>query len=101
MTDTLDIPAFLDVRHLGKVKPIKARRRFRHTKPRRPEGARWEAATLREVYLYDDAPTLGCGYRKLWVSEGRKWCKLAATDGVRRAKVSMAEWAKIARRELT
>jgi hypothetical protein len=99
--DTLDIPAFLDVRHKGKVRPIKSRSRFRHTKPQRPEGARWSSATLRAVYLYDEAPTIGAGYRSVWVSEGRKWCKLASTDGVSRTKVAMDVWAKIARRELT
>ena len=73
-------------------------RRFKRLRvPGRPAGERWADATLRDVWLYDEAPTIGCGRRRLWVSEGRKWCKLAGTDGSK-AKISMAVWKEIARR---
>lgn len=97
----LQIPAFL-IRPRS-TQPIHlllaniSRRRWRVHKVGRPEGQRWATAELVEVYLYDEAPTIGAGLRRLWVSEGRKWCKLAGTDGAK-AKISMSVWAQIIRR---
>lgn len=102
MNDDLTIPEFLrrarstQPRHL-KLAYANGTRRYKRRPVGRPEGERWAHATLREVFFYDEAPTLGCGRRRVWVSEGRKWCKLAGTDGAK-AKVSMAVWATIARR---
>jgi hypothetical protein len=98
-----DIPAFL--RRPRSTQPLHlklsniTRRRWKHRPVGRPEGARWATAELREVFLYDECPTLGCGQRRLWVAEGRKWCKLAGTDGTK-AKIPMSLWATIARRKL-
>lgn len=102
MTD-LSIPAFL-VR-LPSSQPLHlklanlTRRRYKRRPVGRPEGQRWESAELREVFLYDEAPKLGCGQRRVWVSEGRRWCKLAGTDGTK-TKIPMSVWAIIARRKL-
>jgi len=97
MIDTLEIPAFLKrERGLG-VTPQPTRRK-RYKAPPRPAGERWENARLVAAYLYDEAPTIGCGHRRVWVAEGRKWCKLASVDGLSKAKIPMAVWGEIARR---
>jgi hypothetical protein len=101
MTDNLEIPAFL-LRPRG-TQPIHlllanlGRRRWKVRKVGRPEGKRWEHADLVEVFLFDEATTIGCGLRRLWVSEGRKWCKLAGMDGAK-AKIPMKTWGEIVRR---
>lgn len=97
----LAIPDFLRRTRTPGYKPkLHYRMRWTRNKPRRPEGQRWTNADLTLVYLYDEAPVIGCGYRHVWVSEGRKWCKLASTDGVSKTKIPMAVWAEIARREV-
>ena len=104
MSDDLTIPSFL-VRERSKrplalkLAYVNGHRRFKRRPVGRPEGQRWENATLREVFLYDEAPKLGCGLRRVWVAEGRRWCKLAGTDGAR-TKIEMSVWATIARRKV-
>lgn len=98
--DDLTLPVFLD-RKLTPYTPetVPHTRRRRH-KPHRPEGARWAEAILRWVFLYDQAPAIGAGFRRVWVSEGRKWCKLADVTGLHKAKITMADWSVIARQEI-
>jgi hypothetical protein len=63
LTEIDDIPDFLR----GPRTPIEPRRR-RRDKPKRPDGERWRAAQLTRVYLYDEAPPIGCGERLVWVA---------------------------------
>jgi hypothetical protein len=97
--DDLRIPDFLrrcrNAINAPLAQPV---RRRRYRTPPRPQGERWENAKLVDLYLYDEAPALGAGYRKVWVAEGRKWCKLASADGLSKAKIPMSVWAEIARR---
>lgn len=79
------------------LRNIENQRRWSRSKPRRPEGQRWQSAQLRDVFLQDEAPTIGCGRRLVWVSEGRRYCKLASIDGVSKAKITMATWAIVVR----
>jgi hypothetical protein len=54
-------------------------------------------ATARmRVYLHDEAPRIGCGWRIVQVMTGRLWVRLADSAG-NRAKLTKALWAGIAR----
>ena len=55
----------------------------------RPEGKRWLKARRAWVYLQDEAPQIGSGWRPVWYVEGRKWAYLAGTIGRRRLKMSV------------
>ena len=41
-------------------------------------------ATFVAVYLQDELPRIGCGYRSIWAKSGRKWthvCDIMGTRG--------------------
>ncbi len=47
------------------------------------------------IFLHDEAPRIGCGWRLVSVKVGRDWVRLASIAG--RAKIKKAAWAQIAR----
>lgn len=51
--------------------------------------------TRMRVYLQDEAPRIGCGWRIVQAMTGRKWVRIASVDG--RGKLTKAVWASIAR----
>ena len=60
-----------------------------------------------EMYLADELPRFGCGYRIFYVKEGRKWANFtrhlgdpADTKGRIRGRLSMAQWKDIQRKQL-
>lgn len=47
------------------------------------------------IFLHDEAPAIGCGWRIADIEIGRKWVRLATPAG--RARLPLAAWAPIAR----
>jgi len=41
-----------------------------------------------DIYLYDEAPRIGCGYRRCWLTIGYKWVRIeeCATGHVQKVK---------------
>ena len=101
MTIDLSIPSFL-IRPKSnqplalKLAYVNGNNHWRHSRPKRPEGATWETAQLREIFFRDEARPIGAGLRLVWVREGRRWCKLCSTDGTK-SKITMAAWKLLAR----
>lgn len=46
------------------------------------------------VYLMDELPKIGCGYRTVYVKEGRKWVYVSDAHG-RKQRITMKKWVPI------
>jgi len=44
------------------------------------------------IYLHDEAPRIGSGWRTVTVLQGRKWVRMIDEYSKRRAKVRVKEW---------
>jgi hypothetical protein len=94
--DDIDI-AIPDFLRATKRRPAPRTLRWKRCpKAARPEGDRWLKARRVELYVDADLPVIACGLRRLWIVEGRKWCRVS--DGESKVKVSMRVWATVARR---
>lgn len=58
-----------------------------------PTGKRWVNADQMWVFLHDEAPQIGSGWRSIIYKEGRKWAYIASARGIRRLR--MSEWLTI------
>lgn len=90
--DSLNIPAFLRRR--------RARRREQHAPPpppppRPPEGDEWKQAQRFHVFLEDEIPQLGCGWRAVWAAIDSATVRLA--HGPRRATIRLDLWTELQR----
>ena len=61
--------------------------------------------TYYNMYLMDELPRFGCGYKGFYVKEGRKWAKFTMhigdpedTEPRKRGKLSMKRWLGMKRR---
>lgn len=94
--DDNPMPDFLKRPKVAKSKGVRVvTRKKRHVAPKPPEGPpsdpdRWADASQYRVYLHDECPLIGCGWRNVWVTEGRKWVRLCNKDGV--GKIPMHDW---------
>lgn len=92
----LEMPAFLKATGPARIPRAPRWKRLTTTISARPEGDRWLEAKRYEFYVDEDVPKLACGLRRVWVVEGRKWCRLA--DGEQRVKIPMSLWRAVAQR---
>lgn len=85
----ITLPNFLNRRLHPQPLPRKTRKHRR--KIVRPDGDLWVNASKWDIYFHDEATSIGCGRRFVWIVEGRKWVRLQDYEG-NRAKIAMATW---------
>ena len=106
LDDLVDIPEFLiRQKHRGRPRKVPQSVVVDTEKQLAEKYASWRAikeksyGTHHDMYLTNELPRFGCGYRSFYVKEGRKWAKFtkhlgdpADTTGRMRGQLSMAHW---------
>jgi len=106
LDDLVDIPEFLiRKKHRGRPRKVPQVYVTNAEDQLAKKYASWEEikekryGTHHDMYLADELPRFGCGYRSFYVKEGRKWAKFtkhlgdpADITGRMRGRLSMAQW---------